>query len=260
MRARHVDKLTDAVDLFCALVRRAGVGGFIDAWPRIICLTLVLPLVAGCFVPSVRQPDRLYTIDQEIQQIRTALNARPDIWACFNAADQRSCRNAYITLRMYAIDVLYTKYEASLTHEKQDIDFGATAVSLGLTSTASLIPVAQTSRILSGIATGVTGLNTAYNEKVLLSHAIQNLQTQMRTDRARQAAGIIAKMESPIEKYTFGMALSDLEEYYAAGTITSGLIGLSTTVNKAAVEAGVGKDRVGPNAAKVLPAKNGPPP
>jgi hypothetical protein len=143
---------------------------------------------------------------------------------------------------MYAIDLYYTKYESQLTHESQDANFIATAVSLGLTTAGSLITVAETTRILSGLATGVTGLNTAYNEKVLLNNAIQNVQSQMRANRHEQAALIYASMQCRVDVYPMGMALSDLEGYYRGGTFTAGLVRLSGTVNKAEQEAKARKE------------------
>jgi hypothetical protein len=164
-------------------------------------------------------------------------------------------RNAFITARIYAIDMEYTYYESQLTHETQDINFGATAATLGLATTASLIPVAHTSRALSGIAAGVTGLDTAYNEKVMLTKTIQNVQTQMRANRNEQVARIYSNMKCDINGYPVGLALSDLETYYRAGTFTEGLIGLSGTVNKAETESKTAKNvssPAGPNVADAL--------
>jgi len=166
---------------------------------------------------------------------------------------------------MYIADMEYNTYEARLTREIQDEGLLATAASLGLTTSATLVSPAQTKAILSGIATGVTGLDKAYNDKVLLSNTIQALQTQMRADRKTQAAVILAKMFkntssntriiTPIAEYTLPMALSDAEGYYQAGTIASGLIGLSKTVANVEQSADQAKSLSGPNPNAVSGAK-----
>jgi hypothetical protein len=166
---------------------------------------------------------------------------------------------------MYIADLEYHYYEARLTREMQDEGFVATAVNLGLTGSAALIPVAQTSRQLAGIATGVTGLDKAYSDKLLLSNTIQALQTQMRADRKAEAAVIYAKMFkdsgggsrtiTPIAEYTLPMALSDVDAYYQAGTIASALIGLSKTVAGAEQRADEAKTITGPNPTAVSLAK-----
>jgi hypothetical protein len=166
-------------------------------------------------------------------------------------------RNEMLTARMFVADMEYQPYEANLTKEMQREGLLATGVNLGLTTSSTLVGAAATKTILSGLATGFTGLDKAYSEKELLSNAMQALQTQMRADRKTQAAEIYAKMfqdvgnnvkrPTPISEYTFTMALSDAEAYYQAGTIASALIGLSRTVSNKETNAGLAKAGAGPN-------------
>jgi hypothetical protein len=222
---------------------------------RISFVMLIAILVFGCAarLPSVRQPNRLYTEDQELTTIRSfedLMDNKTDIWNRYfglpNADAQKTFRNEIIAARMYAIDVEYTKYESQLTHENQDLNFASTAAATALTTAAALIPVAHTSRALSGVAAGVIGLDTAYNEKVLLSKTIQNVQTQMRANRSKQAAIIVAAMSCTTDNYPFGTAMSDIEAYYRAGTFTAGLVELSNTVGQAATIAQANKDAQSP--------------
>ena len=122
-------------------------------------------ILCGCnghFLPSLRQPDRLYPIDAEVSMVR----AYSEDLAVHGASKSKTQRNAFITARMYAIDLQYTKYESQLTHEGQNEGFLATAVNLGLTTTSTLVTPPGTKSILSGLATMFTGLDTAYNEKI----------------------------------------------------------------------------------------------
>lgn len=142
-------------------------------------------------------------------------------------------RNNIITARKYAIDVQYSEYEAGVIHEAELTDFAAKAASIGLTQTASLIPVAHTARMLTQIATGVDSLDSAYNEKVLRAQLIQNILASMRIARYNQAAVIYANMKCNTTQYPLPMALSDLELYYRAGTVPTGLVKLTQTIAKA---------------------------
>src|SRR5260370_5483315 len=214
---------------------RAGELGPFWAIIRAIALCAVL---AGCIVgiPSLGEPSRMLTVTDEIPPVGTVENRLFEQYlATVNSSPTaaKTYRNEYITARMSAIDMAYTNYEIALTDESGGTDFGATVASLGLTTTAALIPVAQTSRLLSGIATGVTGVDGAFNQKVLITKTIQNVQTQMRKDRHDQAAIIFNNMKCKVDVYPLGMALSDLELYHRAGTFSSGLIGIANTVNKA---------------------------
>jgi hypothetical protein len=125
---------------------------------------------------------------------------------------------------MYLADLEYHYYEARLTKDMQEEGLAATVASLSLTTAATLVPVAQTKTLLSALATGVTGVDTAVSEKVLLNNTIQALQTQMRADRKTQAGFIYAKIYkdagnntktiTPIAESTLPMALSDADAYY----------------------------------------------
>jgi len=129
------------------------------------------------------------------------------------------------------MDVEYTAYEDSLTKESQSEGFWAAVTNAALTGTGALIPVAQTTRLLSGIAAGLTTVDQAYNKQFLYNKAVQILQSQMRAKRAEVQSQVIARSSSSVTEYPLGMAMADLEEYYRAGTLASAFIELSESVS-----------------------------
>lgn len=220
--------------------------------------------VAGCATHQTG-PERPIAIIEDVEMARTIIARDLADFPAVDPTSQAILRNEILTARMYIADMEYHRYEARLTREIQDEGLLATAASLGLTTSATLLSPAGTKSILSGIATGVTGLDKGYNEKVLLSNTIQALQTQMRADRKTQAGTIYAKMfkdltsstrvVTPIIEYTLPMALSDLDTYYQAGTVSSALIGLSKTVANADQTADQVKAATGPNPSAVATVK-----
>jgi hypothetical protein len=230
-------------------------------------LLLIAPTFASCASHQIG-PNRPVPIETDVAMVSSI--AYPQDLATFasNYPDKAAARNEMLTARMYATDMEFQVYEANLTKEMQDEGLLGTASILGLTTASTLVSPAPTKTILSGIATGVAGLDKAYNEKELLSNAMQALQTQMRADRNAQAAQIYARMfttdkkPTPISQYTWTMALSDAETYYQAGTITSALVGLSKTTARAAENAAAAKAATGPNAPQVTTAQEiaSPPP
>jgi hypothetical protein len=220
-----------------------------------VCAGLSLT-AAGC-ASNQGGPTRPISIEDDVARVK--LLTEPDVSTFYtlDLATQAAYRNQVVTARMYVADVEYHYYESRLTKEMQQEGLLATAASLGLTTSATLVPVAQTKTLLSALATGVTGLDKAYTEKELLSNTIQALQTQMRADRKAQAAVIYAKMFkdggsntkiiTPIAEYTLPMALSDADTYYAAGTFGSALIGLSKTMANNEKNADDAKTASGPN-------------
>ena len=215
----------------------------------------VLFILVGCseISPTLRSPDRIIPLQNEIASLQAALS-EPTILASANSTFVG--RNAYITERMYGIDLEYTHYEALLTSSTSDANLLAAITTIGLTGTASVLNVPQTNKILSAIAAGVTGASQAYDKDILLSQAIQNLQMQMRTDRNNQAKIIIANMKCDIVKYPLGMALSDLETYYRVGTLESAEIAISRTVSNAEDTSKANKESVNPSPAVSQPAQD----
>jgi hypothetical protein len=201
-------------------------------WAKLLWTFAVALALSGC-IPSTHPPERLFPIAYEMDLIRTS---QGDLASQYSAnflsspAQAKLIRNEIIAQRMYAIDVQYTLYENALTRETQEVGFGALTTAEGLSTAATLVTPAATKSILSGAATAVLAIKGHYDSEVLLAQAMRNIQKQMRASRNMIAAGISAKLVQSVSDYPLSAALSDLEEYYAAGTLTSGVIDTSTTV------------------------------
>lgn len=198
-------------------------------------------LATGC-TPFLQGPQRLYDIGTESAQIKSQIGP-PDFsyYKSRSLEERRAYRNNYITVRMYAIDLAYTDYETSLTAGRQGAAFLATTANIALNTTSTLVSPPGTKDILSGVAAGLTGAKSAYNDEVLLKSTIQLLQTQMRTNRAIVASRILKRLGDDDASYPLALALSDLEDYYRAGTLTGAMI---------KAQAGVSADEQAAQAAK----------
>jgi hypothetical protein len=188
---------------------------------------LVALLTAGCASLS-GGPPRLFSVDEEIAVIRNGLGTleRPPP----DEASRKSYRNNLIAARMYAIDIQYTAYESALTRERQNVGFGAAATTIGLTTASGLVTPTLTKDVLSGIAGFVTGARAAYDNDILFAHSVQWIQSQMRARRADIARRILDGTRLSTDQYPIAAALSDLEQYYRAGTFTGGLIATGEVV------------------------------
>ncbi|RVD55403.1 hypothetical protein EN828_25230 [Mesorhizobium sp. M2D.F.Ca.ET.185.01.1.1] len=104
---------------------------------------------------------------------------------------------------------------------------------IALNSAASLVAPVGTKNILSAAAAGLTGAKSAYSDEVLQKSTIQLLQTQMRANRAIAWSNIIRRLGDSDASYPMALALSDLEEYYRAGTIPGALLKAQATISAA---------------------------
>lgn len=201
--------------------------------------------LCGC-VASTRPPERLYPVASEMEFVRSKQSDLIERYykAVLSPEQMKLIRNEILAQRMYAIDIQYTVYEASLTREGQEIGFGATTAAEGLTTAATLVAPPGTKTILSGVATAVLATKGHYESEVLLAQTMRTIQKQMRASRNRIAADISARMVQSVAEYPLAAAMSDIEDYYNAGTLTTGVIDTSTTVGMEEEESKIAKQKV----------------
>jgi hypothetical protein len=196
---------------------------------RLIVCVLAGAALTACTASIQGAPPRVFPVDTELAQVRDVLN-RDWYGSYANSSDERFrkyYRDQAVLARMYAIDIAYSKYELDLTRERQNVGFLSTLTLLGLTTAGTLVGGEETKTILSATATGVTGTKEAYEKNVLVERTISVLQQQMRAQRKFVKVKIIERLRDPTSNYPLEFALSDVEEYYRAGTITGALLGAS---------------------------------
>jgi len=151
-------------------------------------------------------------------------------------ATQRSVdfrtRNTIIEARMAEIDVAYFQYESRISAEIRSGNF-ATSVAgilIGAAGGQSSGAAAANYAALGGVLSGATA---AYQKEVLLNQSLQAFISQMRANRNRKKTEIIGKLAEKGDVYTLQSALSDLAEYYQAGTLASAIAGLTEKAQQA---------------------------
>jgi hypothetical protein len=185
---------------------------------KLIALAGVLLCVSGCGATIAIGPDRVFTVDDEVQSLKSFQYAGPTTVAQ---------RNNFITERMFAMDLEYSTYFARLTKERQLGGLAGDLTLLGLTATSTVVPVVATKNILSAASTAVTGAKTSVDEDVYVSQTIQILQSQMEASRLNVRNRIMGNLQLPLDQYSGWQGLSDLEDYYRAGTVAGALEALA---------------------------------
>lgn len=217
-----------------------GVGKLRLRGPAVAALVLAGLLLSGC--NSIEGgPPRLFTVTDEANVARSRLIPAEDAYYTPGFPRTKAIRNEIIATRMREIDSYYFAFEASLIRERQEAGFISSIVSLGLTGAIPLVGSLGTKSALGATSTFVQGGTKAFSDEVLFQKTVQVLATQMRAHRALIASDIIKRMRGQdIDTYPLSMALGDLDEYYAAGTIAGALIEIQKTVgaeSRAAEEA-----------------------
>jgi hypothetical protein len=198
-----------------------GVAGVSRRWPAVLACALAGLFLSGCKTVE-GGPDRLYSIPEEVAAARATIETLTAQY--YGGGANENVRNEIISRRMYIIDVEYSLYEEALTRERQEVGFITSATAQGLNVAGALFTPAQTVRILSGLAGGVGAIRGYYDSEVVVAKTIQIAQGQMWVLRAQVSDKIRRAMAQPLSQYPLSLAMSDLEDYYRAGTLAAGLI------------------------------------
>jgi hypothetical protein len=202
---------------------------------KFVPLAFALMLNSGCS-DILLGPDRVYSLQEQVAFLKS--QAPP-----FVTPRTPYELNEYVTERMFEIDLEYNSYFTRLTRDSQIASVAGDGAILTLTALSTVAPASAVAykTAYSAAATGVTGFKAAVDKDVLLSHTIQILQTQMETSRAhirnRINSNLQAAMKTPPIPYTVWQALSDIEDYYRAGTLPGALESLAAAAGNYAQQA-----------------------
>lgn len=141
---------------------------------------------------------------------------------------QKQVRNRILYELMGMVDDYYYQYTASLRRDISGkgilVDTAALATSIGSTAAGAK----ELKTVLSAISSGVQGVSKSIDANVLLGNTIQAIRLQMDGTRADIATEMITNMKQQgCAEYPLEAGLRDIIRYYDAGTLTSGVAGLS---------------------------------
>lgn len=142
-------------------------------------------------------------------------------------------RNDFISARMYAIDLEYSDYYARLLKERQLGGSALDASLLGLTAATTIVHGEAVKTTLGAISTAVAGAKTDIDQDVYMAQTLQILMTAMDAQRLAIRNRIDGNMKKldPAD-YTSWRALTDLDDYYRAGTLAGALTYLASTTGQ----------------------------
>lgn len=205
---------------------------------------MILAIGVGACASVDGGPQRLYSVSEEVSGTRSQLEgtetAKGLLKLYYDAQTDSArmfYRNEIIASRMYVIDVEYSAYEAALTSERQKFAFASSVTGQGLSTAGALFSPAGTTKILSGLSGAVGATKGYYDSDIVIAKTIQIAEGQMRAQRDIVAQRILKRRGESSTTYPLFAAMSDLEDYYRAGTLNSGLIQAAAQSGNAATDA-----------------------
>jgi hypothetical protein len=190
---------------------------------RITLPVLLAAALGACSAPRSPLPDT----EAALRDLQPAYSGSR-VLACVETplAAQAPCRDSIVQATLVAIDLRYAEFELAFFDQGRGVGFGATVATLGL-GAAGALAGNGTSQILSAISAGITGTREAFNRELMAEQTASALLTAMRAQRNLVALRIREGLARPATQYPLGVALSDLYEYFRAGTLPGGISGLT---------------------------------
>ncbi len=185
---------------------------------RILVLAAVLGLLAGCTtLRSGGAPKPSFNIKSDIKDLEAHFQRAASITGYYQAPSE-AARNQFIVGRLALTNLRYLQWIRNLTRDRQLLDSATSISLLGLTLAGATVPLAETKTILSTIAAGITGSQDVINETYYFKKSIPALVAQMNAERQKKLIPILDGSKRTLQEYSFEQAVTDLHNYYLAGT------------------------------------------
>ncbi|HKR96189.1 MAG TPA: hypothetical protein VJW55_12530 [Candidatus Angelobacter sp.] len=200
--------------------------GVVSSCLQVLAMTMLLFLLTGCLgrferpaVPKVvAPPDKTgsYTLDNYKSDLK-------DYDAATTDADKVRLRNKMVYGIMAEIDYVFYDYETKLYLNQGTFKVGGDFLELGLSSASTITNGARAKTVLSGILSGVSGVDLSIDKNFFRQQTVQAIASSMEANRDRLKNVILQQLKQDSTSYPFAAARADLIRYFFAGTLPSGL-------------------------------------
>lgn len=183
----------------------------------------LIGIFALCGCKSYRYagaPPPSYDVDADLKQLSDQFKpatAVSNYYALGDAATTAD-RNKVISARLVMMNLQYLKWARTVTADKQLLDTASDVLILSLNLAGTATGGASAKTILAAISAGVAGSKTSVDKNYYYEKTLPALFAAMNAQRKTVLTNIIAGMAKPLSVYTFEQGLTELQEYYQAGT------------------------------------------
>jgi len=184
-------------------------------------------LIAGC--STLRYggaPEPSFNVDKDLEQLAKEFEPADSI-SDFYKNPSVVARNKFVTGRMTMMNIRYIQFIRSLTSEKELLDTAAALLTLSLNIAGASIAAASTKTVLAAISAGVIGSKEAVEKNYFFDKTIPALVAQMNAERKKALFPLLSGIRTKsLDEYPFAQAVTDLNEYYFAGTFAGAIQGI----------------------------------
>lgn len=172
-------------------------------------------------------PDPAFDIDADLKALSDQFGASTSVNSYYAQAatgNAVAARNRFITGRLVQIDLRYIQFIRSLTTDKQRLETAADLATLTLNIAGTLTGGEQAKANLAAAAAVVGGTRTTIDKQYFYEKSMDALVGTMNARRKQVLVGILQGLATKsVDEYPFELALTQLNEYYMAGTLNGAL-------------------------------------
>lgn len=191
-----------------------------------ICLSFIFCLcLSGCHVLNPRDagaPIPSYDIEDDLKQLQEHFQPAKSIEKYYENPGANS-RNEVISGRLAMINLNYLDWLRTITSDKQLLDTAADVLLLSLNLAGTAVGGAAAKTTLAAISAGIAGSKTSIDKHYFYEKTISALIAEMNAQRTTILVKILNGMNADINEYPFEKAVSDIHEYYQAGTLAGAI-------------------------------------
>jgi uncharacterized membrane protein YiaA len=185
--------------------------------------------LAGCkTIGNGGAPEPAFDIDADLKALSSQFSASTSVSAYYLAATDPAAavaaRNRFISGRLVQIDLQYIQFIRSLTADKQRLDTAGDLLNLTLNVAGTLTGGERAKANLAAAATALNGTKTTVDKQYFYEKSMDALVGTMNAKRKVVLVGILTGLATKtVDEYPFELALTQLNEYYMAGTLNGAI-------------------------------------
>lgn len=175
-------------------------------------------------------PELSFDLNSDLEKIAKEFESSTNITSYYRtaAADRLDARNRFASGRLVQIDLQYLKFIRTLTADKQQLDAATEIAAMTLNLAGTLVGSARAKTNLAAAAAAVGGAKTTIDKDFYYEKSIDALVATMNAKRKEVLVIVLSGLTLPVDQYPFERALTDLHQYYLAGTLNGAIQFINT--------------------------------
>jgi len=200
---------------------------------RIAGFACTLLALAGCQTlrgggapePSFDLETDLRALDEEF---RTTTGIK-DYYAISDPAQKVAARNRFVMGRIVQIDLRYIDFIRTMTNDRQQLDAATDLATFTINVAGTLVGGVRSGKNLAAAAAVIGGTRETVVKDFYYEKSMDALVGTMNAQRKEVLVSILSGLKADsVEQYPFELALTQLHEYYMAGTLNGALRFINT--------------------------------